>query len=255
MFTSLWSTSPNPRRDGRRAWLLIASVMLHGAALATLAAAQAWRVEAITEPPPVDVFVVLPPLPDLAPQAPSPPGREAPPAPPRHPETPAPPTPPAPPVVQPDPAALAAPIPPPATVPQPADAPPPTTTGSGDRNATDATGADPYGTGNGPRAGGGDEPALPIGGPITRPQIVPGTKVLPRYTEQARQTHLQGTVVLQATIDTAGNVVGVQVVKALPLGLDQEAVKAVSQWKFTPALLRGRPVKVYFNLTVDFEIR
>ena len=46
-----------------------------------------------------------------------------------------------------------------------------------------------------------------------------------------------------------------EVLRTLPMGLEQAAVDAVRTWRFKPATLHGRPVKVYFNLTVNFQIQ
>ncbi len=43
-----------------------------------------------------------------------------------------------------------------------------------------------------------------------------------------------------------------RVLKALPMGLDHAAVDAVKKWRFKPATLNGRPVNVYYVLTVNF---
>jgi TonB family protein len=99
----------------------------------------------------------------------------------------------------------------------------------------------------------GDAP-LPVGGPVSRPQIVPGTKVEPHYTELARKARLQGYVLLELTIDESGNVAEARVVKSLPFGLDQEAVEAARQWKFTPALRDGHPVQVFLDVPVRFAL-
>jgi TonB family protein len=243
-----------------RAWILTSSVLLHGAVLATLAGFQLWRVEAVAEPPIADVFEVQLPLPPLkaAPAATPAPehAREQAGKPPRptaiQPTAPQPATTP---VAQPNLASIPERVPPPALVPLPAD-PPATTAADADRSGRD-TGGD--GRDNAPwgdRSGvwGNDRP-LRVGGPISPPRIVPGTKVQPRYTEEARATHLQGVVVLQAVIDVRGNVVDVRILKDLPFGLGEEAVKAVNQWRFTPALLAGNPVMVWFELTVKFELR
>jgi protein TonB len=45
------------------------------------------------------------------------------------------------------------------------------------------------------------------------------------------------------------------VLKTMPMGLDQAAVNAVKTWKFKPATLNGRPVAVYYNLTVNFRLQ
>ena len=56
-------------------------------------------------------------------------------------------------------------------------------------------------------------------------------------------------------IDTAGNVTNVRVLKGLPMGLDKAAVEAVQRWKFKPATLEGKAVKVYYVLTVNFQVQ
>jgi len=58
-----------------------------------------------------------------------------------------------------------------------------------------------------------------------------------------------------AEIDEQGNVTEVSVLKGLPMGLSEAAMNAVRQWKFKPAMLNGKPVAVYFNLTVNFQLQ
>jgi TonB family protein len=77
----------------------------------------------------------------------------------------------------------------------------------------------------------------------------------PQYTEIARKARIQGVVILQAIIDTEGNVTNVTVLKGLPMGLSEAAEEAVKRWKFRPATLNGKPVSVYFNLTVNFQLQ
>jgi TonB family protein len=50
-------------------------------------------------------------------------------------------------------------------------------------------------------------------------------------------------------------VTDVRVLKTLPMGLTESAMDAVRQWRFRPATLDGRPVSVYFTLTVKFELQ
>ncbi len=92
---------------------------------------------------------------------------------------------------------------------------------------------------------------------MTRDIIKP-TKTLhvdPQYTEIARKARIQGAVILRATIDQQGGITDVEVLRGLQMGLTEAAVAAVRQWKFTPATLNGRPVAVYFNLTVTFQLQ
>jgi TonB family protein len=39
------------------------------------------------------------------------------------------------------------------------------------------------------------------------------------------------------------------------MGLDRAALEAVQNWRFKPATLQGRPVKVYYTLTVNFQVQ
>ena len=104
----------------------------------------------------------------------------------------------------------------------------------------------------------GPPPAEPEGpiivaGDVTKPEKVSGPD--PVYTEIARKARIQGVVIVQAIINKQGQVENVKVLKGLPMGLDQAAVEAVKRWQFKPATLNGKPVAVYYNLTVNFRIQ
>lgn len=77
----------------------------------------------------------------------------------------------------------------------------------------------------------------------------------PQYTEIARKARIQGVVIVQAIIDKQGNVDNVKILKGLPMGLDSAAVESIKTWKFEPATLNGKPVDVYYNLTVNFTLQ
>lgn len=95
-------------------------------------------------------------------------------------------------------------------------------------------------------------PPYRVEGKVTRPEKIAG--VAPVYTELARRARVTGTVILEAIIDEQGDVVNVRVLKGQPMGLDKAAVEAVKTWKFKPATLEGKPVKVYYVLTVNFQV-
>ena len=76
----------------------------------------------------------------------------------------------------------------------------------------------------------------------------------PTYTEIARRARLQGAVILQAVIDVNGEVTNIEVLRPLALGLTESAVSAVSSWKFKPATLDGKPIPIYYTLTVQFTL-
>ncbi|MEL7060159.1 MAG: energy transducer TonB [Acidobacteriota bacterium] len=94
---------------------------------------------------------------------------------------------------------------------------------------------------------------LQVGGNVKKPEKISTPQ--PRYTEIARKARIQGVVIVQAIINKQGDVTNVKVLKGLPMGLDQEAVKAIKSWKFKPATLNGKPVEVYYNLTVNFRLQ
>ena len=77
----------------------------------------------------------------------------------------------------------------------------------------------------------------------------------PQYTEIARKARIQGVVIVQAIVTKTGDVQDVKVLKGLPMGLDTAAADAVKIWKFKPATLHGKPVDVYYNLTVNFTLQ
>lgn len=93
---------------------------------------------------------------------------------------------------------------------------------------------------------------LRVGGEVTAPVKISGDP--PPYTEMARKARLQGVILLEVIVDERGNVVNPRLLKGLPMGLDKQAVDGVKAWKFQPATLHGRPVKVYYTLTVDFRL-
>ena len=77
--------------------------------------------------------------------------------------------------------------------------------------------------------------------------------VAPLYPALARLTHKQGVVIIEATIDARGNVASTRVLRSIPL-LDQAALDAVTQWKFSPTLLNGVAVPIIMTVTVNFEL-
>jgi protein TonB len=99
----------------------------------------------------------------------------------------------------------------------------------------------------------GDEtaPIRPVG-EVRIPRLL--KRVEPAYPEIARQAHVQGTVILEATTDIYGRVVEVKVLRSMPL-LDGAAVEAVRQWLYEPMVINGRPRGVVFTVTLRFELK
>lgn len=116
---------------------------------------------------------------------------------------------------------------------------------------------------------GGDEngtgplQAVTIGEPAAEPIFIPGgdvhapkllQRVEPDYPEAARRAHLEGTLILEATITAIGAVAEVRVLRPLNPLLDEAAERALLQWRYRPATLNGRAVPVYLTVTVRFGI-
>jgi TonB family protein len=76
----------------------------------------------------------------------------------------------------------------------------------------------------------------------------------PSYTDPARCSKLQGTVVLTVIIGRDGLVRRAVVVRALGLGLDENAIVTVLGWKFKPATKDGKPVPVKVNVEVSYNL-
>jgi protein TonB len=76
-------------------------------------------------------------------------------------------------------------------------------------------------------------------------------RVLPVYPSAARQSHVQGTVVLEGTVSEHGQVEDLQVVSGPPL-LAEAAMDAVRKWRYTPYLLNGMPVRKQTRINISF---
>ena len=98
-----------------------------------------------------------------------------------------------------------------------------------------------------------DQAVYTIASGITSPQ--PVARPSPRYTDDARQAGIQGTVWLSGTVETDGRVTDIRVDRALEPGLDAEAIKAFEQWRFTPGTKEGKPVRVRVNIEMSFSVR
>ena len=80
------------------------------------------------------------------------------------------------------------------------------------------------------------------------------SKPEPRYTEEARQRGVIGTVILRAVFGADGSVKHILVLKALPNGLTQKSVAAARLIKFEPATQNGRPVSMFLQLEYNFNL-
>jgi TonB family protein len=110
------------------------------------------------------------------------------------------------------------------------------------------------GAGIGPGSGGGTGggPYQPGSG-IDPPSLL--REVKPLYTDEARRRSLEGSVQLEIVVRRDGSVGNLRVVKSLGAGLDERALEAVRQWRFSPAHRMGSPVDVIVQVSVEFKLR
>ena len=97
----------------------------------------------------------------------------------------------------------------------------------------------------------GPKAPVRVGGRVREPRLV--NRVDPIYPALAKQTHLQGVVIIDAILDEQGNVVEAKVTSGPPL-LIQSALEAVRRWKYEPTYLNDEPVSVQLNVTVTFRL-
>jgi TonB family protein len=79
--------------------------------------------------------------------------------------------------------------------------------------------------------------------------------VKPQYTPGAMQARVQGSVFLTCVVETDGGISDVRVKKPLHAELDQEAVKALKQWRFKPGTKDDKPVRVQVEIEMTFTLR
>lgn len=109
---------------------------------------------------------------------------------------------------------------------------------------------------NAPFGDGGDGPptgVLQVGNGVSAPVRIFGPQ--PLYTEDARASRIQGTVILQGVVNSDGSVSHLEVLKGLPLGLSESAITTLKSWKYKPAMKDGTPVAVHYIFTVNFTLQ
>ena len=94
---------------------------------------------------------------------------------------------------------------------------------------------------------------LLVGGNVHAANLI--RQVKPPYPESARAAGIEGSVILTAVVDTEGKPTRIRVTRSLGDVFDSTALQAVSQWRYEPTLLNGRPVEVITDITVSFKLK
>lgn len=151
----------------------------------------------------------------------------------------------------------AAPLPQPRTVALPDPAAPPASGAASVSVQSAAMGGSGGGSGGGQGTGSGTSVGSGTGqGGIAVDRMpVPVRQIKPRYPMSARRMGQSGQVLLRLFVDQEGAVREVNVVRAEPAGVFEDAaVEAVRRWQFTPAVSRGAAVGMWMTLPVRFAL-
>jgi protein TonB len=90
-----------------------------------------------------------------------------------------------------------------------------------------------------------------VGGQIAEPTVL--VKVPPEYPELAARAQIHGVVILEALVDEEGAVQDVRVLRSVKF-LDQPAIAALRQWRYTPLLLNGEAQPFVLTVSLTFRL-
>ena len=94
-----------------------------------------------------------------------------------------------------------------------------------------------------------------VGNGVSAPVVI--RQVNPEYTQEALAARIEGMVTLDVVVKTDGTVGDVNIARSLDnvLGLDQQAVKAVKQWRFRPGTKDRKAVPVSVAIEMRFTLK
>jgi TonB family protein len=90
-----------------------------------------------------------------------------------------------------------------------------------------------------------------VGGRVSAPRLVYAPD--PEYSAEGLDARFEGFCVLSVVVDPDGRPRDIKILQELGHGLDEEAVEAVKDWKFEPAMKDGQPVAVQTYVQVQFR--
>lgn len=105
-----------------------------------------------------------------------------------------------------------------------------------------------------PRPAAGEDDGKVYDGRDVTCRAVINSKPEPVYPRRARKDMITGVVRLRAVLLASGNVGEVSVVKGLPEGVNEAAIRAARRIKFTPAVKDGRRVSQRILLEYNFNV-
>ncbi|MBU1037261.1 energy transducer TonB [Patescibacteria group bacterium] len=104
-----------------------------------------------------------------------------------------------------------------------------------------------------------EEPEIPSSDIFTPYEVASAPIVNPRpdYPEMAKTAGVKGKVVIKVYVDKKGDVRQWEIIAAKPsnLGFEEEVIKVIRKWKFTPAIQQNNPVGVWIAIPFNFEFK
>lgn len=97
-----------------------------------------------------------------------------------------------------------------------------------------------------------EDTVLEVGKGVSPPVLV--SQVQPSFNNVARQLKLRGNVSLSFIVKKDGVISNISITMPLGLGLDEEAISALDQYRYKPAMEGNTPVSVYQHVTITFTI-
>jgi protein TonB len=92
----------------------------------------------------------------------------------------------------------------------------------------------------------------PASADLSAPEAI--TKVDPAYPQELIHDRIEGVVVLYAIIRSDGSVDAVRVLEGFDERLNENARKALQQWRFRPGTKNGLPVDIEAVVRVPFRV-
>lgn len=89
-------------------------------------------------------------------------------------------------------------------------------------------------------------------GEATPPRIIKKSEL--DYSEEARESRLNGTVTVQVAVGEDGIPRESRIVKPLGLGLDEKALENVATWRFKPGIRYGAAVTDHVTIEMNFRV-
>ena len=90
--------------------------------------------------------------------------------------------------------------------------------------------------------------------PVPIQQVQPGSVNQGAVQSSGQVKDKEGTVVLAMEVGVDGGVHDLQVLRSVDAVLDQKAIEAVRQWKFSPARMNGLPVPVQIQVEIKLRL-